>query len=180
MIIIVNLIGLVMLVTIVVMISITNQYMLCLLLALFWLVFEIVGNYWLLRGRVKVQSQLYDSDRRGIFSKQIKIIQSQYDSVLSRQEFFKEQDDNLQKLYNEILEQMESNIKSASAFMESYDYITRPEPKYLISLCSEGDILINKFNALIEQIVDIDTNSTNIDTSYIDDVISCMNEIKKL
>ena len=53
--------------------------------------------------------------------------------------------------------------------MESYDYVTNPDPVYLKKLILEGDTLVQKFNNLLEKLVDVDTNPTDLDVEYIDD-----------
>lgn len=179
MLVVINLIGMVMLVVIAILIAVTKEALLCCLLAVLWLVYEIAGNIMVWKS-LRSKLRLLNSDKRGIFDSFIRLLQSQYESIASREEFFMKQDDNLKSLYIDIREQASSNIRSATAYMETYDYVTRPEPIYLKNLCCQGDALVRKFNALVTQIVDIDTNATTLDTHYIDDVISCMNEMRNL
>lgn len=168
-----------MLIVIAILITVTKESLLCCMLAVLWLVYEIVGNIMAWKS-VQSKSRMLNSDKRGIFDNFIHLLQSQYESIASREEFFMKQDENLKNLYYDIREQASSNIRSATAYMETYDYVTRPEPIYLKNLCSQGDALVRKFNALVTKIIDIDTNATTLDTYYIDDVISCMNEMKNL
>ena len=86
----------------------------------------------------------------------------------------------MQDLYEKILEQAASNIESAAAYMESYDYYTRPEPVYLRNLCNQGEQMVAKFNLLVEQLVDIDTNPTSLDMNYVDDVMNCLQEMQSM
>lgn len=147
--------------------------------ALVWLFYTIGANAMLLKGQ-KANEKLKGSDRGGFFKKQIDAISRQYESIKSREEFFAENtQDSMKDMYYKILEQMHSNIDSASAYIATYDYYTKPEPAYLNNLCEQGDILVDKFNRLVEQIVDIDTNLTTLDMAYVDDLLSCLEEVKK-
>ena len=117
-----------------------------------------------------------------MFDAQIERLNSQYESIMSRQDSF---DENVEKgtgisnLYEDIKEQAQSNIDSAIGFIQTYDYYTRPQPVYLNNLVRQGDELVMRFNALVEKMVDIDTNLSTLDMKYVDDVIECMNDMKK-
>lgn len=153
------------------------------ILALVWLGYTA---YYLISNNggkliVDKRKDLQEANKKGLFKGQVRRLISQYDSVYSREEFFKHSvssDSNLQDVYRRIIEQVESNMDSAIAYISSYDYYTRPNPTYLNTLVTEGDELISKFNTLIQQIVDIDTNLTRLDTTYIDDVVECMEKMK--
>ena len=86
---------------------------------------------------------------------------------------------SMQELYEKILEQMTSNLESACAYMKTYDYYTKPEPAYLRKLVNEGDMLVAKFNTLVEKLVDIDTNPTTLDVKYVDEVTDCLDNMKE-
>ena len=62
---------------------------------------------------------------------------------------------------------------------ESYDYVTNPDPVYLKKLILEGDTLVQKFNNLLEKLVDVDTNPTDLDVEYIDDLTNCLAEMRE-
>lgn len=147
--------------------------------AVVWLFYTIGANVTLLKSQ-RAKEKLKDSDREGFFKKQVDAISRQYESIKSREEFFVDNtEDSMKDMYYKILEQMHSNIDSATAYIETYDYYTRPKPVYLDNLCEQGDILVSKFNRLVEQIVDIDTNLTTLDMTYVDDLLSCLEEVKK-
>ena len=70
-------------------------------------------------------------------------------------------------------------MDSATAYIESYDYFTRPDPTYLRKLVSDGDLLVQRFNTLVEKMVDIDTNPTTLDMKYVDDVTELLDELQE-
>lgn len=151
------------------------------LLAVVWLVFTICANIHMLKGR-KSTEKLKDSARNHMFDAQIERLNSQYESIMSRQDYFEENVEKgtgISNLYEDIKEQAQSNIDSAIGFIQTYDYYTRPQPIYLNNLVRQGDELVMRFNALVEKMVDIDTNLSTLDMKYVDDVIECMNDMKK-
>lgn len=151
------------------------------LLSIVWLVFTIVANAHMLRGRRSTE-KLKDSARGHLFDAQIERLNRQYESIMSREEYFQENVDEgsgVRNLYEDIKEQAQSNMDSAIGFIQTYDYYTRPQPIYLDNLCRQGDELVRKFNILVEKLVDIDTNLSSLDMKYVDDVIECMNSMRQ-
>lgn len=151
------------------------------LLSIVWLVFTIVANVHMLRGRRSTE-KLKDSARGHLFDAQIERLNRQYESIMSREEYFQENVDEgsgVRNLYEDIKEQAQSNMDSAIGFIQTYDYYTRPQPIYLDNLCRQGDELVRKFNILVEKLVDIDTNLSSLDMKYVDDVIECMNSMRQ-
>ena len=146
-----------------------------------WLLYTIIVNIYALSDnkKVSIRDTFHKSDKQGIFIKEIQILQNQYDSIKSRESFMKISTESMQELYYKILEQAESNLESASAYMNSYDYYTKPDPIYLKNLALEGNKLVQKFNTLIEKLVDIDTNPTELDTRYIDDLTDSLAQMKE-
>ncbi len=146
-----------------------------------WLLYTIFANKALLTGeKVKpVRERLRESNSKGLFNREVQLLETQYDSIKSREEYMNNSTDGMRELYYKILEQAESNLDSAEAYMNSYDYYTRPEPTYLRNLVHDGDILVKRFNTLVEKMVDIDTNPTSLDMKYVDDVTDFLDEIKE-
>lgn len=150
-------------------------------LSLIWLVFTIAANIHILKGR-KSTEKLKDSARGHLFDAQIERLNRQYESIMSREEYFREnveEGSGVRNLYEDIKEQAQSNMDSAIGFIQTYDYYTRPQPVYLDNLCRQGDELVRKFNILVEKMVDIDTNLSTLDMKYVDDVIECMNNMRQ-
>ena len=153
--------------------------------ALVWMINLVVTNYKALgksettKDQLKhVSERLRDSDKKGIFGAQIRVLNAQFDSIVSRKEYFMDKQDGMRELYEKIEEQMKSNIDSAEGFMKTYDYVTCPKPEYLNRLCASGDELVAKYNKLVEKLVDVDTNLTSFDSAYVDDVIDCLEKVK--
>jgi membrane protein implicated in regulation of membrane protease activity len=181
---VVNIIGLIMfilaIVTFALADSLTGVAMGC-AISVVWLLFTIVANVHIFRGKRSTE-KLKDSARGHLFDAQIERLSRQYESIMSREEYFQEnveEGSGVRNLYEDIKKQAQSNMDSAIGFIQTYDYYTRPQPVYLDNLCRQGDELVRKFNILVEKMVDIDTNLSSLDMKYVDDVIECMNSMRQ-
>ena len=180
----VNVIGLIMFALAIVMFVIADSIggiAVGIVLSIIWLVFTIAANVHILRGRRSTE-KLRDSAKGHLFDAQIERLNRQYESIMSREEYFQEnveEGSGVRNLYEDIKKQAQSNMDSAIGFIQTYDYYTRPQPVYLNDLCRQGDELVRKFNILVEKMVDIDTNLSSLDMKYVDDVIECMNSMRQ-
>ena len=149
--------------------------------SILWLVYTVLANKFILTEKKEkpMKDRLHDSNRKGLFNKEVAKLQTQYDSIKSREGYMMNSSSSMQDLYQKILEQAESNMDSATAYIESYDYFTRPDPTYLRKLVSDGDLLVQRFNTLVEKMVDIDTNPTTLDMKYVDDVTELLDELQE-
>lgn len=146
-----------------------------------WLLYTVLANKAILSGEKEkpMKERLHDSNKKGLFNKEVSRLQTQYDSIKSREDYMMKSSSSMQDLYHKILEQAESNMDSAAAYIESYDYYTKPEPTYLRSLVNDGELLVQRFNTLVEKMVDIDTNPTTLDMKYVDDVTELLEELQE-
>lgn len=182
--IVVNVISLIMFVLAIVMFMLADSMVgmaVGIILSIIWLVFTIAANVHILKGQRSTE-KLKDSAKGHLFDAQIERLNRQYESIMSREEYFQEnveEGSGVRNLYEDIKEQAQSNMDSAIGFIQTYDYYTRPQPVYLDNLCRQGDELVRKFNILVEKLVDIDTNLSTLDMKYVDDVIECMNNMKQ-
>ena len=185
---VVNVISLIMFALSVILIFVTDLLGVGIAFAVVWLVYTVAANLYLLTQGKRDQKQALDEplerirkvNHRGLFTREVTALAMQYSSIRSREAYMQKATDSMQELYARILEQAGSNIDSAVAYIESYDYITRPDPAYLRNLCAQGDQLVQRFNRLVEQLVDIDTNPTTLDMNYVDDVVSCLQEMQTM
>ena len=184
----VNCISVIMFVFSVIMLFVSDGLGLGIACSALWLAYTVIANGYLLTQGKREEKRELDAplerlkkcDRRGQFSTEVHMLLQQYYSIESRGEYMKSTTDSMQDLYAQILEQARSNMDSAAAYIESYDYYTKPEPVYLRNLCVQGDQLVQKFNRLVEQLVDIDTNPTSLDMNYVDEVVECLHEMQTM
>jgi len=180
----VNIIGLIMFILAIVMFVLADSMVgiaIGVAISVVWLTFTITANVHILKGRRSTE-KLKDSARGHLFDAQIERLNRQYESIMSREEYFQEnveEGSGVCNLYEDIKQQAQSNMDSAIGFIQTYDYYTRPQPVYLDNLCRQGDELVRKFNILVEKMVDIDTNLSSLDMKYVDDVIECMNGMRQ-
>ena len=177
----VNVLSLVMFLLCMLLIFFTDHMTIGIVASVLWLLYTIFANKYVLSEKKEVsrRATIREYNHKGRFNKEVDELEKQYDSIKSREEFMKTTPDSMQDLYVKILEQAESNLESAAAYMESYDYVTNPDPVYLKKLILEGDTLVQKFNNLLEKLVDVDTNPTDLDVEYIDDLTNCLAEMRE-
>ena len=85
------------------------------LLSVIWLVFTIAANVHILKGRRSTE-KLKDSAKGHLFDAQIERLNRQYESIMSREEYFQEnveEGSGVRNLYEDIKEQAQSNMDSA-------------------------------------------------------------------
>ncbi|MBO6165718.1 MAG: hypothetical protein J6O17_05015 [Eubacterium sp.] len=150
-----------------------------------WLLYTVIANKYVLSGdtseekEISWEKRLLKSDSKGLFKKEVASLLRQYNSIRSREDYMMRSSSSMQDLYQKILEQAESNIDSAAAYIESYDYYTKPDPAYLKGIVKDGDVLVERFNTLIQKMVDIETNPTTLDMKYVDDVTDLLDELQE-
>ena len=44
---------------------------------------------------------------------------------------------------------------------------------------NDGEVLVDRFNTLVEKMVDIETNPTTLDMKYVDDVTDLLDELQE-
>lgn len=124
--------------------------------------------------------KMFESARTSRFRGYAEDLKIQYDSVISREQYFKEftkGDGGIMDAYYSIKEEVIGNIENATEYMQSYDYYTNPEPVYLTMLCRNGDVVIRKFNELVQQMVVLNDES-KVDIKYVDDLIQSLSDVK--
>ena len=68
---------------------------------------------------------------------------------------------------------------SLEKHMESFDYISGKDSGYLKGLCNEAEVMLNKFNTIVELSVSVDDEVLSYDTREMDDMIEALEELKK-
>lgn len=168
--IIINAIALVALVLIVLMLH-SNVLPLAISL-ICWLIMAIVFNYKLIFGGKKNKIV----DKKKLFSREIESFNRAEESLKLRENVFRRlpEDDRLRETYELICKQVYSNIKSATAFIESYDYINRQSTEYLKKLCIENDHLLAQLSELVEYQIKIESTVDDVDTDRIDSMLEAL------
>ncbi len=104
-----------------------------------------------------------------------------WDSIQSRENYFlsDERDERVRELYILTRNQMYRYITDAADYLESYDYYSGKDSGYLKGVCEESQILLDKFNKMVELSVSVDDEVFSYDTREIDDMIEALEMMKK-
>lgn len=116
--------------------------------------------------------------KQPFFKNEIHLLRSQLQRLESREDVISaETNSNLEEAYRTVKDRVEANIKTSVSFIQSYDYVAKPEPTYLRVLLKENDELLDKLNQLIELNLKADNTSYLSDTEQIEDLIKSLEEI---
>ena len=147
---------------------------LCLII---WLIIAVVLNYMLLLGGQN-KSKNKISDKKNLFPSEVAALKRAQESINLRRETFEKlpEDDKLRETYELISQQIYSNIKSATAFIESYDYINRPSTAYLQQLCRDNEHLLTQLSELVEYQIKLESTVDDVDTDKIDSMLEALKD----
>lgn len=140
------------------------------------LIFALYSNYVLLVRNQDDDYLLKNADKRGIFKKQVRGFISQRESLKQRRDTI-DDDEKLLEVYELVCRQVDNNVDSAIKFMEMYDYVQRPDTRYLDDLFVENQQLIVNLNEVVEQFIKIENSAHDVDTTYIDDLLVSLKEM---
>lgn len=121
--------------------------------------------------------RLKRANKKHIFDNAVTTLSMQHERLVARESVISsDSNSNIVNAYDKIKERVSANIETCISFMESYDYVARPEPRYLSELMRENDKLLDKLNTLIELNLKVD-NTTAADTEQVEDLIKSLEEI---
>lgn len=84
---------------------------------------------------------------------------------------------SVSKSYELISRQMNNIIASAVKYIKTYDYVSRPRAQYLGKLICQSDELVKKLHELQELILKVDDSTSDVDISYVDDLLSALRDM---
>lgn len=144
-----------------------------------WLGFLVYSNYTLFFGTRDSNDMEYELDKanRNFFNSEVAITKIQMKSIEDRAEVFQEfKDDHVKDLYSKVREQFYTNVKYIIRYMDSYDYVTKPQSQKdkIDNLVKQNDILISKLNGLVEEMIAVDKTAYDLDISIVDDLLDSL------
>lgn len=123
------------------------------------------------------EDRLKKANKHHVFDNYVTALALQHERLVARESVISnDSNSNIVNAYGKIKERVSANIETCISFMESYDYVAMPEPRYLMELVQENDKLFDKLNTLIELNLKVD-NTTAADTAQVEDLIQSLEEI---
>lgn len=128
-----------------------------------------------------VVERLRSSPKRGFFDNQIEHLVKNYHAIQQWGSNAKEYDEtsSITKSYNLIVSQMNNIMESAIKYIKTYDYISQPRSTYIVGLLDKSDTLVSKLHELQELILKVDDSTSDVDISYVDDMLEALRELGK-
>ena len=120
--------------------------------------------------------RLMSAGKKGYFVKERETLERVYESVVSRKAYIekKDRDSRLYELYMLTENQILRNIVDVTEYIETYDYLSGHDTSYINKVCYDSEMLLNKFNKLVELSVTYDDTTLAYDTKEIDDMINSL------
>ncbi|MBR4183330.1 MAG: hypothetical protein IKQ56_05855, partial [Lachnospiraceae bacterium] len=93
-----------------------------------------------------------------------------YESLAQRRKFFEALDETDQSrvVYDKALTQCLSDVKSAAQFIENYDYILKPNTRYLMELCADATSLSERVSELVEMLIRVESMADDVEVEKLD------------
>ena len=166
------------------------------LVALFlWLIYEIVINYKIFVSdaryvdvkqeellKEKWINRLSHAGKKRTFSVERKQLIKSYESLILRKKYFSAlpvEDEN-RVAYERAVTQCLSDVKSATQFIENYDYILKPDTRYLRELCSDAMALSEKVSALVEMLIRVESTADDVNVEKLDYMLESLKTVLEM
>lgn len=164
------------------------------LLGLAWIVYTLYSNYTMLNVNVNrdhdidsknyakdVLSKLYAAGKRNYFMEERNRLARAYESVVSRKAYLekKGRERRVYELYELTEGQILRNIIDSTEYISTYDYISGRDNGYLTKMCYDSELLVDKFNKLMELSVSYDDTTLGYDTKELDDMIESLEKMRE-
>ena len=88
-------------------------------------------------------------------------------------------DSSISKSYELITMQMNNIMESATKYIKTYDYVSKPRPVFLHDLQRESYSLVRKLHELQELILKIDDSTSDVDITYVDDLLDGLRQMSE-
>ncbi|MCR5214354.1 MAG: hypothetical protein K6E10_08040 [Eubacterium sp.] len=129
----------------------------------------------------ELKSRINSAGNKKFFKAERNHLITMLDSLDLRKKYFEamDKDSKLRELFFLTENQMMRNVTNAAEYMETFDYISGRDTGYLNTVCNDSQVLLDKFNKLVELSVTYDDEAKEYDTREIDDMIDALETMKK-
>jgi len=88
-------------------------------------------------------------------------------------------DDSLRQTFDLISKRIILNMDRANRYIDSYDYVTLPDPVYLRKVANNSSEMIRKLNELSDLALQIEDSATDVDSSSADYMLEALRDLLK-
>lgn len=151
------------------------------ILLVFWAIFVGGLCYMEHLSQVDILARLERAKPSGYFVSEVQTLTTNYKAIESWSEHAESHgvESSIYKSHELLFSQMNNILESAIKFIKSYDYHTNPTPKYLWDLQKQSDKLVKKLHELQDLVLQVDDSTSEVDISYVDDLLSALREMKE-
>lgn len=124
--------------------------------------------------------RLRRAPKNGLFGNAVEHLVRDYYAVESQSEHLQgyDADSSITKSYQMISSQMKNIMESAIKYISTYNYFSRPVPSYLEKLVHQADGLVTKLNELMELLIQVEDSTSDVDVSYVDDLLDSLRQMR--
>ena len=143
------------------------------------LVYGIFANYQIFMQKSDPLKDIEKYRRNSIFKQDVEKIIYAYKGIKLREEFISGfENDSIRDIYEKLYEQLTNNLISAEAFCRNYDRYNKSNISYLHGLAEESSEIAEKFNIMVEELIDVDNSIRDVDTTVVDDYVDSLRRLK--
>lgn len=145
--------------------------------AIWFLYMIIINAYMILSNDIK--TMLRRADKHNLFTREVGNIIRAADSIAFYSDIFGKYDEGnpIRKTYDMLRQKSDSNIQKAVKWLSQYNKISNPSSKYIQDLSENSLQIMHKLDELNELTLQIEDSATNVDISYVDDLLKSLKEI---
>ena len=103
------------------------------------------------------------------FSSEVDCIESAYNAVQFKKNFFLGKSDSIQRAFNLLEERATRNYNRAIEFMKNYDFENNQNASYIIKLADSSNFVKQKLEELENLVWEVEDSTSSTDMSYIND-----------
>ena len=148
-------------------------------LSLAWAAWTVWSCHAQLKRLEDLPARLARTCRRhgGLFHGEAEALLRAWGSAEAKAAFFAGQPEGIAHGYDLIRRRIWSDMESALHYAESYDYVSRPDPRIMRELVLDGNDMVVRLNRLSDYVFRIDEGAGDVDVSGLDDLLHALETV---
>ena len=158
-----------------------DQELLVILTSIAWGILVITGNYNILTKEHDIVKYVlkYNREHDNLFHDYLRQMELNVKAEIAKAPYFNKQPESIQRAYDLIIKKQESYFEIIFEYMRQYDYVTKPRSSEARELAEKSNQLHEKFLELCEDCYAINSASSTVDISIIDDLLASLDEMQQ-
>ena len=157
-------------------------HFICIGIGIIWLIWALSSNYLCIVMDSDIRYRLKQADSRKFFRTQVEKIIWALDSFREGNRTFcqYEEDNSIRKTFEILNRRVWSNAEKACRFMKNYNYTSGQNMGYLTELVKDCETAVQKLSELSDLVTQVEDSASEVDISYVDDMLAALKQVKDL